>query len=425
MALDLAAYDAVLKEDYEKDIVVLTNSRIKTSELFAKDEGPWEGRYVRYPLSIGRNQGVMFTSENGTLPDAGQQQYVETHIPMRYCHGRIQLSIQVMTHSRSSKGAFKRAMDMEMRGLIRDLANDNNRTVFGAGLGVLCAVDTPAGASTTTKNPGGVTGTTNATRWLQQSMTVHFVNPATGALRNGSAYQVIGAPNADGVTVTFDRALDASIVTSDYIVRAAKLSTSQIQNTAYNQEAMGLLGLIDDGTYVSTLNNVSRVTYPIFKSFVLPSVGPLSADVIQRAIDVVDQIGEGTTEKMIAHHSVRRAYLTLTEADRRYMSADLMKPDAGTNAAKQREITFGGIEWIVDKDCVYGSLFGADKSYFTRFVEKEGEWADDDGTILLRLQDVDAYEARYRMFYNRACDRPATCWRLDGINANVVVVHIG
>ena len=63
MALDLAAYDAVLKEDYEKDIVVLTNSRIKTSELFAKDEGPWEGRYVRYPLSIGRNQGVMFTSE--------------------------------------------------------------------------------------------------------------------------------------------------------------------------------------------------------------------------------------------------------------------------------------------------------------------------------------------------------------------------
>jgi hypothetical protein len=106
------------------------------------------------------------------------------------------------------------------------------------------------------------------------------------------------------------------------------------------------------------------------------------------------------------------------------MSADLMKPDAGTNAAKQKEITFGGIEWIVDKDCVYGTLFGVDKSYFTRFVEKEGEWADDDGTILLRLQDVDAYEARYRMFYNRACDRPATCWRLDGINATVVVVHI-
>lgn len=425
MSLDVAAYDAVLKESYEKDIVVLTNSRIKTTELFAKEEGPWEGRQVRYPLSVGRNQGVMFTSENGSLPDAGQQEYVEHQVPVRYCHGRIQLSIQVMTHSRSSKGAFKRAMDQEMRGLVRDLANDNNRTVFGSGLGIIALVNGTPGAITTltVDAPGNVAGATNGARWLQKNMLIHFVNPSTGLVRAGAARKVT-AIAAAGTSVTVDSALDLSVTDNDYIVRAAKPSTSSVGNTSYNKEAMGLLGLIDDGTYVNILHNVNRTTYPIFQSFVLAAVGPLSADAIQRSIDVVDQIGEGSIGKFVCHHSVRRAYLTLSEVDRRYAGADLKSPDVGTTAAKQGAVTFGDIEWIVDKDSHYGMLFGIDKSYFTRWVEKEGEWADDDGTILLRLQDVDAYEGRYRMFYNRSCDRPATCFRMDGISATVVVAHV-
>lgn len=423
-ALDVAAFDAVLKEDYEKDIIVLTNSRIKTSELFQDEHGQWEGRYVRYPLSVGRNQGVMFTSEYGSLPDAGQQEHIETHIPMRYCHGRIKLSIQVMTYARSSKGSFARAMDVEMRGLVRDLSNDLNRTMFGFGLGILCEVG--SGSATTTlqvKDPGGVTGTTNPARWLQRNMIIAFINPADGAIRAGSARQIT-AIAANGASVTLNAAIDASVVESDYVVRAAKLSTSTVGNTAYNKEAMGLLGLIDDGTYVNILNNVNRTNYPIFQSYVLSSVGAISADVLQRAIDVVDQIGEGKIEKLIGHYSVRRAYLTLTETDRRYTGGDLKNPDAGTKAAKQQDVTFGDIPWITDKDAIYGTIFGVDKSYFTRWVNKEGEWADDDGTILLRLQDVDAYEGRYRMFFNRSNDRPGSCFRLDGVNATVAVVHI-
>ena len=91
---------------------------------------------------------------------------------------------------------------------------------------------------------------------------------------------------------------------------------------------------------------------------------------------------------------------------------------------KQKDITYGDVPWIVDKDCHVGMLFGIDKSYNTRYVETEGEWADDDGTILLRLLDVDAYEARYRIFENYANDRPAASFRLDGITATVVTVAI-
>lgn len=426
MGLDISAYDAALKEVYEKTIIVLLNSRTVTRNRFKKETGSWEGRVVRYPLNVGRNQGTMFTSENGTLPDAGNQVYVEHQVPIRYAHGRIQLSIQVIKHSRSNKGAFKRAMDQEMQGVVRDLSNKLNRVMFGFGLGVLALVNeaTPSGNTTLIVDaPGGVAGATNGARWLQVGTKIHFVNPGTGLLRSGAARNIT-AIATDGTNVTVDSAPDASVADNDYIVQAAKLSTATLGDTSYNKESMGLLGLIDDGDFVTTLHNVNRTTFPIFSSVNIPSVGPLSADILQRGLDVADQVGEGSVQWFTCHHSVRRAYLTLTEADRRYSGGDLRTPDAGTVAAKMKDITFGDLPWYVDKDAVYNTLFGVDPMHFTRWSEVEGEWADDDGTILLRLVDVDAYEARYRVFENFSLDRPAGCVRWDGITTNIVVAHI-
>ena len=431
MALDVAAYDAVLKEVYEKTIVALLNSRTRTRNLFKKETGSWEGRQVRYPLNVRRNQGVMFTTENGTLPSAGNQQYTETRIPMRYAHGRIQLSIQTIKHSRTSKGAFKRAMDQEMMGLVRDLGNDLNRSMFGAGLGTLAFVNeaTPTGDTTLIVDaPGGVIGATHGNRFLNVGMTVGFINSGSGALRGTGASpgRTVTAVSTDGTNVTLDSAPGGGTADNDFVVRiASTASTLVVTDSAYNQEFNGLLALIDDSTYVTTLNNVSRTTYPIFKSSVLSSVGPLSADVLQRGLDVADQLGEAQIKNFIAHHSVRRAYLTMVDADRRYIGSDLLSPDAGTKAAKMGDVTFGGIPWQVDKDAPYGMLFGFDPTTATRWVEVEGEWADDDGTILLRLTNADAYEARYRIFENYSLDRPASCVRWDGITSNVVVAHVG
>lgn len=426
MALDIAAYDAVLKEVYEKTIIDLMNSRTVTLDLFSKDNGNWEGREVTYPLNLNRNQGVMFTSENGTLPDAGSQQYAQVKVPIRFCHARIQLSIQVIKASKTSKGAFKRAMDQEMKGVVRDLTNDRNRAMMGWGLGVLAVVNgTPAAAATTieVKAPGGVTGTTNANRFLQINQNIAFVSTG-GSLRSDGA-RTISAVNTDGTDITINAlANPTAVVNGDYIVRAAKSTTAVIGDTAYNKEVTGLLALIDDGTYAGTVNNISRTTYPIFSSQVFASVGALSADIIQRGIDISDQLGSGQIKCYICHHSVRRAYLTMMDADRRYMGSDLKSPDMGTVAAKLKDITFGDIPWKVDKDAPYGMLFGVDPSSATRYVEVEGEWADDDGTILLRLTDKDAYEARYRIFDNFALDVPASCYRLDGITATVVTAHV-
>lgn len=419
--LDVAAYDAVLKDDYEKTLITLFSDKVKTLQYFSKESGTWEGRQVIYPLNIDRNQGVMFTAENGRLPDAGAQQYTQTIIPIRFCHGRVQLSIQVMKASRSSKGAFKRAMDQEMRGLVRDLTRDRNRVMFGDGTGTMALVNGAGSGSTTltVDAPGGVAGSVNGNRFLQKNMAIAIIDG--GAI---TAVRSITAINANGLSVTLNATVSAGQAPDNAkIVRAAAVDVTALADTAYNREAMGLLGLIDDSTYINVLHNVNRTTYPIFKSQVFASVGALSADILQRGIDTAYELADGEISALLCHSSVRRAYVNLMEADRRYMAGSLRNPDLGTTAAKQGELDFGGIPFMIDRDAPYGTIFGIDKNGATRWAEVEGEWADDDGTILMRLTNVDAYEGRYRIFDNFSHDRPNSCVRWDGVTATVVVAH--
>ena len=135
-------------------------------------------------------------------------------------------------------------------------------------------------------------------------------------------------------------------------------------------------------TYVATLHGVNRTQYPIYASTVIGSVTALSSDVIMRGIDLAEQRGGGNINLLAMHHSVRRAYIALTDTSRRYTAGDLSSPDAGTDAARGRNLTFGGIELEVDKYANYGTMYGLDTSTLVRFVEVPGEWINEDGAIL-------------------------------------------
>jgi hypothetical protein len=210
-------------------------------------------------------------------------------------------------------------------------------------------------------------------------------------------------------------------------VRAANTAVTDVSDTSFNKEAMGLGGLVDDGTNVATLHNVNRTSYPIYASTVVASVGALSADVLQRGCDVADERGGGEISDLLMHQSVRRAYIALTDGERRYIGADLSSPDAGTRAAKQGRMTFGGIPIMVDKYAPYGTIFGLDRSGLKRYEAIAGEWAQDDGNILKQIGTGstlrDSYEAFYRKWFNLHNDFPARSFRLDGVTASLVVVH--
>lgn len=421
------AFNEVLKIDYEKGIVDALNDEQPLLTQIQKDSESWSGQKVVFPTRLKRNYSAAATTEGYRYHTPGKQQYKDWEIPCKYSHGSIRLTAQVINASLKSKGAFARALGSEVDGLVEDMANYRGRAVWGFGNGVLCLVNGDPGTSTTitVDAPHGVAGSVNGNRFIQPGMFVAFVNPAGGGIRSGGA-RTVSTVAADGNSFTISAACDAAVADNDYVVIAMESGTTDVNETTYGREIMGMLGLVDTTTYVSTLHGIDRSTAPgdYLQSVAVASVGALSADVIQRALDTVHQKARGKTDAIWCEHAVRRAYQVMLENDRRYMSASLMRPDGGTAAAKGQDLDFGGIPIKTDKDAPYGMMFGLQYDTFTRWTLTEGQWADDHGSILRFVDGYDAYEAVYRVFDNIGCEAPQRNFNLSGITSNVVVVHL-
>ena len=428
MAADTSTIDALLKDNYGPAVVPQIITDFPLLSFFNEgDMTGFDGRNIVYPARTNRNRGVMATAERGNLPTAGQTQNVEVRIPMRYVHGRIQLTGQAIKLSRTNEGAFVRAMQNEMDDLVDALRLQLEFYLFHDGRGVRCLVNGAANSVTQTVDTCGGDATTGAVathgnRYLNIGDWIAFVNPATGTLRQTIAFQITGIAAA-GTTITLSAA--ANTTTNDLIVKAYGSDAAlAIENTEFLKPPMGLLGMIDDGTYVQVYNNVSRATYPVWQSTVIAGVGALSLDILQRGLDVASQIGSAKINDLVSHQSTARSYATLLEADRRYTGGDLRNPDGGTKRAKGGELAFGGIPMHTFYHCPYGTIFGVDRRHLTKYEAQAGQWVDEDGAVLHRVSDQDAFEATYRWYCNYADERPNSAVRWEGINSTIVVAHI-
>ena len=412
--------DGILKDVYTNVIrdQVATYSPIQ--EYFEKlTDFDWDGRVVREGAIVGYNEGVGSVGEDGNLPTAGNFNPQQFQIPMKYTYASFQMTKAMMESAKSSKGGFRSATRTSFDTLIRNLKRERARMLWGNGSGILARVNgthSPAQTTIVVDDAQGVPSTVGGARFLREGMIVGFFNSSTGA---HEATRAITSVAANGLSFV----VASATLTDNAEIRRMSTASGTNANESGNQEPMGLLGLIDDGTYLTTLHGLSRTTFPILKSRVQAATGALSLDNIQLNFDIVDQQGDANIDCMACHQSVRRAYLSLLEADRRYTSEALSSPDGGTKVTNRKKyVTYGGVNIIEDKFAPYDTLFGLDKSTFQRYVQVEGEWANDDGAILSRVTGKDTWEAFYRIFENCHSNRPNSNFRMDGITTTKVYV---
>jgi hypothetical protein len=422
---DLTQWDPLFKDDYGPAIQNQLNEENVIQAFMEKEvaDDSWVGRQKIVPTKIGRNWSVGSIGAGGALPQAGRSAYQDFKIGMRDIYGRVGFERYVMEQSRNKKGSWAQVMPQEMDGLVEDISFRRNVIGWGYGQGILAKLSGAHGAVTTLtlKDPLNVAGTVNPNRYLfgdaTSGMFVAILDSVTPTTIKGTA--TITAVAATGLTVTVDTAITAA--DGDLVV----IAQSSTQNS-YGKEPEGLLAGIDDGTYVITYHNLSRTVYPILKSYVATTVGALSLDAIQQPIDATSIRVGRNIDLFACEHAVRRAYLALLEADRRYTGADLMSPDGGTKAAKKptgRNITYGDIPFVVDRDAPYGMLFGINKGSWVRYVEGEGQWADDEGHVLKWVSGFDQYTAFYYLLENYHCNFSNRNFRMEGITVNQLVVH--
>ena len=216
MSQTTASFSAALKNVYLPGIREELNEKTNLLDLFTEGDltqYEWQGEQLVFALHSSRNySGVMYVPEGGGLPAAGSQGIVNLLVPIAHLKGRIQLSYEVMRASRSDKGAFVRAMDLEQKGLVNDVARQRNRALAGYGTEVLAVITTGATSTLQTiENPGGVSGTVNPGRFLKPGMVIVVTDPTGTTIRSTTTASVV---SVSGSVLTLSASIASTTATS-------------------------------------------------------------------------------------------------------------------------------------------------------------------------------------------------------------------
>lgn len=431
---DTAVEDGLLRDLYDKVISEGVLNSFPLKDEFKVKDSPWDGgRGLKWNAHVGRNTSPMATGQDGAFAVADHQKYSEGYVTQRKIMARWRVTQEQLDDTQSSEAAYRNTRTENFNRLVDDISYREEFYLASDGRAIFALIDeaSPNGDTTLELDaPGGLTGDDFGNRYIQKGMYLAAINPATGAIRAGIVR--VTDVNDDGTDVTCDALPNAAWAENDYIVQAAHDSVTDVLDTAYEHAPWGLTALLDDGTYRANYHGISRTLFGNYKSYVVPATAALSFDLLQRVSDIVSQKLGGKIDAIWCHHSIRRLFLLLTQADRRYSDAGSRnKPDGGTAAFQQGDLTMGSVDIKAIRTLGLAQMFLVDRKGcdFVRYVSEKGKWVETGGGILQRdgtgKAARHAYEAWWYERYQLFARNPGKAARLDGITGQTFVAVRG
>ena len=429
--VDTTVLSGLEKDVFEKGVSEGVNNKFPLKEFFESETTDAEylgGGGHLWSHHVGRNVSPMFVREGSAFAAAGAQRHIKGRIDIRKMMARLYMTAEAMEFYQRSEASYANAMTDEKTRLVDDISYREEYAIGSDGRGVLALLSDDPGTGTDLDldSPANIPGTSFGNRFVQKGMVVGAVNPATGALRAGVV--TVTDVNQDGSDVTVDAAINGAWADNDYLVQVANSSVTSVLDTSYEAAYWGLPALVDDGTNRDAYFGISRTDAPSLKSYVVSSAGAFSLDLAQRTADVVNQKLGGEIDYLCMHHSVRREYIKLLNADRRYNGASLLSPDGGTKAMKQGDLTLGEVPVKAIRSIGLAQVYFLDtkRSGFKKYVAEEGKFEDRDGSIWRRDGSGNsarhAFEAWWYAWKQYFCTNPGYNARWDGVTGQTLVV---
>lgn len=401
---NMSDFDKALKYTYLPRMLSTINVARPLLKRIRRDSNKIDatGRSSLVPVNILPSQALGARADGGALPAAQFQRYTEMIVPHRYNYGRIRLTHPTIMASRRDSTSFIRVVSSEMDGMRRDMMNDINRQLFSDGSGALGFVDGSAG-------DGVLSITLIAGHYCKPNMLVDSAttkaNGAAGTLNVDSKK----IASVSGTTITLSAATGDTVDDESWIFR----------EDAAGLEMMGLLGICDGGTspsYITTLHNISRTTYPDWGAQVIALGGAMTTTAMDRILMECRATGEGNPTMMITHPTTWRLIGEKLTAVRRYT------PEQTLHGGFQ-VIDWAGVPVFWDVQCPKhfagkDNLFCLDESTLALFQMADWDWIDDDGTILKWISGYAAFDATLFYYANLGCTNPRNNGVLRSINTS-------
>jgi len=413
MAATFTTIQEILKEDYRDPTRESLNQKFFILSQVERNSDAVSGLRAYHNVHVARSSGVGARAESGTLPAAGNQEYINPTIPLRYNYGRIQLSGPVIDAASQSRTSFERALQSEMDGIEKDLHRDVNRQIWGSSNGVICGVTVAANTTVI----GIDTADQNAVvyRQLGDDGSKMFVDIGDDGEFDDSVDNIL-ISSVDTTNGTITLASAQTTAGTDSLVRtsAGGASTNSGSPGDNQKELTGLQTIVGTGN----LYGITAAGFPTWQAGTSTSVGQLTETAVNVMIQQ-QQIKSGESiNLLVCSDGVSRAAANLLEATRRHVNTvDLLAGYSGVQWSVPLEgmQRSGAIALVYDRDTPSGNLFGLSTKSLVQYEMHDWDWMDRDGAVLHRVADTDAYEGTFFKYHELAVVERNHNFRMTGV----------
>ena len=392
--LTTSTFDPILKEFYlplfeeqfDRQMVLMDEVIMK------RDTEHVEGKNAFIAIEWENWAGTGSRAEEENFPDPQPGRYARTSIPMRYHYAAFRVTGQVLEASRSDPGAFAPAIQREMKSKITAFHKQHNRMMWGDGSGALCQVDgNPTTSAITVDNAYGIANDINGHMFFSPNVKIDIYSAKTGGAYRGT-YKVTAVAKGSGtatsaiLTVDSDAAADG-VVNGDLIF---------LEGSRQN-ELMGLIGIIDAGNFVTTIQGLNNATSgeedwaaQIHQG---ATAGTNEALSLLRMMGLWNDIaftGTGTTAAIIGSVNMQLTYAMMAKNEGIQVNRSRL------NAAPWEGLDFQGLTTVLaDKYAPPNRFAFVDPSTLRMYEMARPQWLDRGTGVLQRVGRTDVYEAIY------------------------------
>ena len=384
----LTSADNALKKVYLEVIANQLNDNVNPflARIEKTSRDVW-GKEIVKVAPFGINGGIGAGDETGDLPASAGNNYVRFVSELKNLYGKIEISDKAIRASQSSVGSFVNLLDAEMQGLLKASQFNVGRMLFGDGSGKLATVtDVTTGVYTF-----------DSVKNVIEGMVVDFYTAAGTTPVDTARITAVDRANKK---IAFSKTIDSDVVATSYItVQGSK-----------GKELTGLGAIFGTGN----LYGVNRATNTYMTPYKQTSVGAISDDVIQTAIDYLEENIGSEVDYITCSSDVKRLYQAYLAESKR--NIDVMELQGG-----HKTISFNGIPVVSDRFVEDGTMYLLNSKDFALHQLCDWQWlAGEDGKILRQNANAATYSATLVKYADLICNRPAGQAKLSGITAPVV-----
>ncbi len=435
-AQDSTNYSNAMKINWRKAMVEYLNRKVMLRKFLRKNRESWAGRFHEFPVYIRSANNTGSRGEGHALPVSDPDDYVMGQVLNTSHYVTVTITNQLVAQTKSEAGAWRKVRPEKMKNSAADARDNMNRMMWDGDNGILCecesVVDNGDGTHTVTiVGYGGAVDNDSGHAWdtvkhikVNERLVWARFNAAAGggfatAAPLGAGYGVVTAKNTNGAFADFTVRLDGGLAPVDNDVFVKGDGTLE-RTHSFGKESNGFMQLIDDAN--DSLHGINTATYTEWAAHVIgntsssPGSRRLKEDLMQQAVDRVDDLSSSTCDWMGGHTSTKRAYINMMKdkGGERYAPT---KFKSGTN--KKSMVFDGGngpihLHW--DKDAPHRRMFAIATGDIEIMQLQDFMWDTTNGNTWKWVNGTDQATAFGKCYENLCTRNRAAAARIDDIS---------